>query len=345
MNLKHFFWLLQAGLLSAAMLLAGCVAPTPEATLAPTQAPLPTSTPVPTEVPAMTPAPAAPEFKVIAYVTDWDPAPAQTALDRLTHINYAFVLPKPDGSLSTLANGWKLEALVKQGHARGIKVLISVGGWGLDQQFEVLAAGAETRARFVKEMLAFVEKYQLDGVDIDWEYPEPGASSDYFVLLMKELRAALKPEQLLTAAVAAVGPSADGIDPAVFEVVDFINLMVYDGGSPDHATMDYAVQSLDYWSKRGLPAEKTVLGVPFYSRPSEVPYKKLVAADPAAAQVDEFVYQGVKEGYNGLVTMRQKVTLARERASGVMIWALVYDTTDDLSLLKAIDETAHSSQP
>ena len=78
----------------------------------------------------MTPTPEAPEFKVIAYVTDWDPAPEEAALDRLTHINYAFVLPKTDGTLSTLANGWKLEALVKQGHARGVKVLISVGGWG-----------------------------------------------------------------------------------------------------------------------------------------------------------------------------------------------------------------------
>ncbi|HPH96220.1 MAG TPA: glycoside hydrolase family 18 protein [Anaerolineaceae bacterium] len=341
MKIKSLFGILLAGLL-----LAGCAAPAaaPLATETPTPAPQPANTPAPTKVP-MTPTPEAPEFKVIAYVTDWDPAPEEAALDRLTHINYAFVLPKTDGTLSTLANGWKLEALVKQGHARGVKVLISVGGWGLDQQFEVMAAGEGTRARFVKEMVAFVDQYQLDGVDIDWEYPRPGASSKHFVALMTELRAALRPDLLLTAAVAAVGPSGDGIDPAVFELVDFINLMVYDGGSPNHASMDYAAQSLDYWSKRGLSAEKTVLGVPFYSRPGEVPYKKLVGADPAAAQVDEFVYQGIKEGYNGLVTMRQKVLLARERASGVMIWALVYDTTDDLSLLKAIDETAHSSLP
>ena len=40
---------------------------------------------------------------------------------------------------------------------------------------------------------------------------------------------------------------------------------------------------LAYWQNRGLPPEKTVMGVPFYARPSEALYRQIVAANPEAA--------------------------------------------------------------
>jgi chitinase len=122
--------------------------------------------------------------------------------------------------------------------------------------------------------------------------PDPSSdSAENNVLLMRELYDRLKPQdKLLTAAVAAHGSNSDGTLDEVLELVDFLNLMAYDGEG--HASMDYAIQSLDYWSGRGLPKEKMVLGVPFYSRPGEISYRKLVEADPAAAQQDEMDYYG-----------------------------------------------------
>jgi GH18 family chitinase len=316
------------------LLLQACSAPQPMET--PTPVPTPTPAPTATVIPSPTPAPRL--FRVIGYLTE-SGIPETVPYERLTHINYAFLLPAKDGSFQPFANSWKLGNLVNLAHAKGVKVLISVGGWGLDAQFETLAASPESRAVFVRDLVKFVADFALDGADIDWEYPKVGDSSQNFLTLLTELRAALPPDKLLTAAVAAVGASADGVPAEAFALLDFVNLMVYDGDPAYHASMDYATASLAYWQGRGLPPEKTVLGVPFYSRPGAVPYRKLAQDNPAAAQTDFFEYNGAKQNYNGLPTIRAKTRLALEKASGIMFWTLENDTNDDLSLLKAIDET------
>jgi chitinase len=277
-----------------------------------------------------------PAFRIVGYVTDTGPTASDAQLLQLTHVNYAFALPQADGALLPIANPWKLEQYVTLAHDHDIKILISVGGWGWDDQFERLAAGPESRARFVSAVTELVAEFELDGADIDWEYPDPGASSGAFTALMTELRAALPAGKLLTAAVAAVDPAADGISTAVFGSVDFLNLMAYDGSGAQHAPMSYAQDSIAYWEARGLAAGQRVLGVPFYSRPQEVSYRDLVAADPAAAGADEIDYHTARVNYNGPQTMGRKTELAMAQASGIMIWTVVDDTTDDTSLLRAI---------
>ena len=279
------------------------------------------------------------EFRVIGYVTDTGAQISDEQLEQLTHVNYAFALPQRDGSLRELANPWKLRDYVERARARGIAVLISVGGWGWDEEFEELAADPASRERFVAAVTAMVDEYGLDGADIDWEYPDPGASAEAFVSLMAELRAALPEGKLLTAAVAAIGPGADGVTSEVFGSVDFLNVMAYDATGSAHSPMSYAEEALDYWAELGLPPDQTVLGVPFYSRPAEVAYRELVEADPAAADVDEIDWHGSPQNYNGLTTMRAKADLAARRASGIMIWTVADDTTDGTSLLQAIRET------
>ena len=281
-------------------------------------------------------------FRVVGYVTDTGAQISDEQLDMLTHVNYAFALPNTDGSLGGLSNPWKLQDYVERAHARRIDVLISVGGWGPDPEFEALAADPASRDRFVADVTGMVADFGLDGADIDWEYPDPGASAEAFVSLMSELRAALPEDKLLTAAVAAVGPSADGVMPEVFGSVDFLNVMAYDGGGSAHSPMTYAEEALDYWTALGLAPEQAVLGVPFYSRPAEVSYRELVEADPAAANVDEFDWHGTLQNYNGLATIRAKTDLAMQRAAGIMIWTVAHDTTDNTSLLGAIRETISS---
>lgn len=302
-------------------------------------------TPLPTLIPTETPVPNT--FRIIGYVTDWDVVVSQIQFDKLTHINYAFLIPNKDGAFADIANEWKLKEIVAQAHAHNVKVLISVGGWGWDDEFEALAADAQTRATFVSELNQFVLTYQLDGADIDWEYPgpEPG-SAENFAALMQELEAVLKPQgKLLTAAVVAAGATGDGILPEALDVMDFVNVMAYDGPGANHASMDYAEKALKYWSGRGLPPEKLVLGVPFYSRPNQVPYRKLVTSDGDAVNADELKYFGGVEYYNGQPTIRAKTELALDRASGIMIWALAHDTTDDTSLLNVIYQTAYGETP
>jgi GH18 family chitinase len=221
-------------------------------------------------------------------------------------------------------------------------VLPSVGGWGWDAQFEAMAGDPITRKAFVQNIIAFVNEYNLDGVDIDWEFPDAGQSARNYVALMHELRAALPEGKLLTAAVPALGSNADNFLPETFADVDFLNLMVYDGDQGvGHSPYQYALDSLAYWSAKGLPKEKMVLGVPFYARPGEATYRKLVKADPSASQKDSVDYLGMTVYYNGIPTIVNKTKLAMEKASGMMFWTLEGDTLDDTSLIKAIYDTAY----
>ena len=113
-------------------------------------------------------------------------------------------------------NGWKLKQIVGTAHQHDVRVSISVGGWGWDAQFEEMAANPESRSAFVQNLKAFVDEYQLDGADIDWEYPDPGQSSQNFLALIKELRVAM-PDKLLTTAVVAYGDNNGlGIPNRVF---------------------------------------------------------------------------------------------------------------------------------
>jgi GH18 family chitinase len=303
--------------------------------------------PVPTPLPSPTSAPVTTSFRIVGYVTDWEVDVNHIQFDKLTHINYAFLIPNRDGTFAPLANAGKLKEVVAQAHAQGVNVLISVGGWGWDDEFETLAADSQTRAAFVGELAQFVQDYDLDGADIDWEYPGPEPdSAQNFVALMQALEQALKPQgKLLTAAVIASGSTGQGVSTEALTTMDFVNIMAYDGPGTQHASLAYAEDALAYWSGRGLPPEKLVLGVPFYSRPGEVPYRKLVASEAAAANGDEWLYLGGIEYYNGQPTMRAKTELALERASGVMIWALAHDTSDETSLLNVIYQVASGQAP
>jgi GH18 family chitinase len=279
-------------------------------------------------------------FRIIGYAASWEGPINPAQLPYVTHINYAFLLPNADGSVQPIANPALLEDLVTQAHAQDVKVLISIGGWGLDQEFKQLATSPETRGRFVKAIVDFVQQYRLDGADVDWEYPEANSpSADHFTALLRELRAQLPPDKLLTAAV-AVGKNADGVQAEVFDVVDFLDVMAYDGPGQNHSSYEFAEEALNYWRQRGLPQNKTVLGVPFYSRPGEAAYRQLVAADPAAAQADEIEYNGVTTYYNGIPTLQKKTALAKRLGSGIMIWTIASDTLDETSLLKAIKRAA-----
>jgi chitinase len=274
--------------------------------------------------------------RVVGYFPTWQGDVNAIQYDKLTHINYSFLLPTAQGGLTGLSSGdTRLRSLVQAAHARGVKVQVAVGGWmdGNDAPFEQLAANASARTTFINNVLAFVDQAGLDGVDIDWEWPEPGASAQNFGTLMKELGTALHARgKILTAAVLATG--GDGIPTSAFADVDFLNIMAYDMGYP-HSSYEIAVQSMDYWLGRGLPKSKAVLGVPFYGKNSSngaYTYAQLVAMDAQAPNKD--VVNGIY--YNGIPTIKSKAQLALQRGGGVMIWEISQDTSGSTSLLNAI---------
>lgn len=288
--------------------------------------------------------------RIVGYFPSWQGSVMDIQYDYLTHINYSFAIPLASGALEPLsmADENELMELVTLAHGHSVKVGIAIGGWndGDDSAFVALARSAATREIFVQAIVALVERYQLDGVDMDWEYPSTAAQAGNFLLLMQELRLALNElerDQFLSAAVVAQGDwSGQYILDDVFSEVDFLNIMAYDEyNALEHSSMDYAETSLAYWLARGLPRSKAVLGVPFYARPSWVSYREYVAIDAANACVDSVA----GNYYNGLPTIRAKAQLASTSACGVMMWELSQDTADQTSLLKALWETREGVSP
>jgi chitinase len=305
----------------------------------------------PTGTKTLAPAPAPSGFKIIGYIPGRSVDTAAIPFNRLTHINFAFAIPaKNGGGLDALRNADNLTALVKRAHENNVKVFISIGGWSIgdgggdDSRFHRLAENSEERNYFVTNTMELVRRFDLDGVDVDWEYPDiENRSAEDNVLLMKQLGDSLHAiGKEITAAVVHYGNQGEGTKKEIFEIVDWLNLMAYDDdkGQPiPHSPYSLAEKSINYWVKqRGLPAHKAVLGLPFYGKPRRdnlSHYKDILAAggDPMKDEFDS-VY------YNGIATIKQKTELAkREGLAGVMIWEISQDTNDNRSLLKAINES------
>ena len=324
------------------------------------EAPMP-----PVSSPAVSPAP--PErsegFLVLGYFPSWKgDALDSVRLDLLTHVVYAFAIPTAAGGLRPLDNPDAARALVERAHAAGTKVLLGVGGWSYDdvplESTFVLAT--ETQARrdaLADAILSLCEEYGFDGVDMDWEHPRvDGPSASQYEALMLTLAGRLHEEgKLLTCAVLS-GATADGnlyYDAAahsdqVLDAVDYVNIMAYDGGDGErHSPYDFAVACAAYWNEiRGVPGEKLLLGLPFYSRPGWASYREILAQTPDAWQGDSADYHGTTVWYNSPDTIRQKTAYALERLGGVMIWEITQDTDDtEHSLLEAIVNAERGTAP
>ena len=272
------------------------------------------------------------QFKVIGYLPSWGGNVSDIQFSKLTHVNYAFLIPNSDGSLQGIDNLAKMQSLVSAAHAAGVKVAVSVGGWGGGDGFHGIVASSGNRTNFVNNMVSYCSRYNLDGVDIDWEYPGDGTEANNFVTMMQSLSTALHGQgKILSAAVIAYDGTS--ILSGVFSAVDYMGIMAYDENNFQHSTYDLAVKSLNYWLGRGLPKSKAVLGVPFYAQPNEVGYNTLLSqgADPYAD-----VFNG--EGYNGITTIQKKTTLAMSQGAGIMAWDLSTDAKGQYSLVTAINQ-------
>jgi chitinase len=238
--------------------------------------------------------------QTIAYIFPRDRAlqPGDVAAEKLTRINYAFANIK-DGRIVTgspvdEANFATLVGLKQQNPS--LQVLVSVGGWTWSGNFSDTVLTRVSRRRFIDSVVEFVDRYKLDGLDIDWEYPGMVGDNNRFrpedkrnyTLVIQELRARFNIEQRklgrpLLLSVAA-GSSTDFIAHTelgrVQRYLDSVNLMAYDYYEPDsdkitgnHAPLytdpadpkrASSDQSVKEFERAGVPPRKIVLGVPFY---------------------------------------------------------------------------------
>lgn len=224
--------------------------------------------------PAQEEASETPDFAVMAYYVPNEAFPPdQLPLHQLTHIIYAFS-KVIDGKMAfpDTRNDSLMRVLVEQrAQHPGLKVMVACGGWGADG-FSDAASTPATRDTFIRSAIAFLERYQLDGLDMDWEYPAiPAAGTkarpedkQNFTLLMKGLREAmdtLSRPQTLTFASAGWKRYYDNVETVeVMKYADYMNIMTYDqvGGrstvTGHHTALGYIEES----DLEGLPILDTI---------------------------------------------------------------------------------------
>ena len=105
-----------------------------------------------------------------------------------THLCHAFVTADAGGNIEKASKDVPSRDLADRAHKAGVKMLISLGGWGYDDQFAAMAAKPEAEDRYVNAVLAMVDQADYDGLDLDWEYPDTKAEVIGFERLSRRLR-------------------------------------------------------------------------------------------------------------------------------------------------------------
>ncbi|PCH44849.1 glycoside hydrolase family 18 protein [Wolfiporia cocos MD-104 SS10] len=246
-----------------------------------------------------------------------DFTPENISWSKYTAVSYTFATTTPDvGTISLAASDEQLlPQFVELAHQNNVKAIVTIGGWTGSQYFSSAVATAANRSAFVQTALDLVSKYNLDGLDFDWEYPNkqglgcniisPSDSAN-FLSFLQALRAAPGGRNLTLSAAAGIAPFAGaGGTPmsnvsAFAAVLDYVEVMNYDvwgswssavgpnapladacaPGADQQGSAESAVRA---WTAAGFPAGQLVLGVAAYGHSFLVEHADAYAAGGAGA--------------------------------------------------------------
>ncbi|RJG41889.1 chitinase [Motilimonas pumila] len=182
-----------------------------------------------------------------------------------------------------------------------LKLDLSVGGWTLSEGFPWMASDPVRRKVFVDSIVSFLERFDFDGIDIDWEYPgSDGAvvgmarpdDAQTYAQLVQDLRAGMDwlskktgKSYRLSSAIPAGEGRLEKIDwSVVHPYLDRLYAMTYDltgawerelsnhtplytnpnaVGSSAGTSGDFTI---NYLKSLGIPANKLMLGIANYHR-------------------------------------------------------------------------------
>jgi chitinase len=212
-------------------------------------------------------------------------------IKKITHLIYCFL--HLDGNILKANDHDKIhfKELIKLKKINpDLKILISLGGWGGCETCSDIFSTKKARTQFSNSVLSILSKYNLDGIDLDWEYPAlpslPGHSyssedKHNFTLLIEKLRKTIGKKYTISF---AAGGFEEFLMKSVewekiMPLIDFVNLMNYDiinGNSTytGHHTPLFSNKfqnestqfTVNFLIDKKIPKEKIVIGAAFYGR-------------------------------------------------------------------------------
>lgn len=167
-----------------------------------------------------------------------------------------------------------------------IKIIAAFGGYNeaLLGAWSNIARNANTRSNFANNVYNFLAANNIDGVDIDWEYPNfqsDVGEKPNFVALLQALKQKMGSRFSVSTAIGA-GQWRTGLSydiRGIFENCDFVNLMTYDmhGGwegktgfqsalfrGPSDDTPSNVHESVMLLLNAGIDRSKLIVGIPAY---------------------------------------------------------------------------------
>ncbi|THH05683.1 hypothetical protein EW145_g4627 [Phellinidium pouzarii] len=241
------------------------------------------------------------EMVASAWYTGWhatDFPLSNVSWYKYTHLTYAFGITVDDPSTISL-NDSDVELLpqfVSQAHENDVTASLSIGGWTGSRFYSTNVGSAENRTLFVKAVTDLADKYSLDGIDFDWEYPANQGigcnaistnDTANFLAFLQELRSTSTGSKLILTAATAIKPffnttGSPSSDVSAFaKVLDYVEVMNYDiwgswstavgPNSPLNDTcappadqQGSAVSAVAAWHAAGMPFAQIALGVASY---------------------------------------------------------------------------------
>ncbi|GFF93568.1 killer toxin subunits alpha/beta [Aspergillus udagawae] len=205
----------------------------------------------------------------------------QIDTDKYTHIHFAFADVTKDFNVDISAVKEQFDLFKGMS---GVKKIISFGGWDFSTMpgtFNILREAVKPANRdiFQRNLIAFVNEHNLDGIDLDWEYPgapdipdipagDPEAGMDYYHML-SNVKKALGGFKTVSFAAPASYHYLKSFPMEQMGIhLDYIIYMTYDL----HGQWDYdnkwtsSGYALSMITKAGVPSRKVVVGVASYGR-------------------------------------------------------------------------------
>lgn len=201
--------------------------------------------------------------QVIGYFPYWAQysqyKPADIHFERVSELRYASLVPAADGSvaLADEMDAVNFDSLVVQAAKHDVPLVVVVGGMDAADAFTAIAGDETLRSSFAKSVAEWVNRYNLAGVELDWE----GVTSDNaenFSALFSELKNACS-GKIVGIAVYPVSVDAYGesLNSADFVTVFIGNQMTVDSATvrPNLSLSDVST-SMDLFAAKGVDKKK-----------------------------------------------------------------------------------------
>ena len=262
-----------------------------------------------------------------------------------------FSLTDNNGNYKSLAS----KDYVTKAHAKGLQVWALIDNFSADVQTETLLASTSTRRKLIDGLIADAEKYDLDGLNLDFESLKTEAGVHY-IEFIRELSIPCRQKGIVL--------SVDNYVPARYNsfynlkeqgiVADYVIMMGYDehfaGGEPGSVSSISYVKNGISGMLEDVPKEKLINAVPFYTRlwieagDGSITSKAMGIADAKkwvdnnqvelTWQADTAQYYGEKQTNDGAQflwmeeerSLKEKMNVVRQNdLAGVACWKLGFE--------------------